>query len=53
MSDFIWVEKYRPKKIEECILPQGIKDTFLQFLKKGEIPNLLLSGPAGLSLIHI
>ena len=47
MSDFIWVEKYRPKKIEECILPQGIKDTFLQFLKKGEIPNLLLSGPAG------
>ena len=47
MSDFIWVEKYRPKKIEECILPQGIKDTFLQFLKQGEIPNLLLSGPAG------
>ena len=47
MSDFIWVEKYRPKKIEECILPQGIKDTFLQFLKKGEIPNLFLSGPAG------
>jgi len=47
MSDFIWVEKYRPQKIEECILPQGIKDTFLQFLKKGEIPNLLLSGPAG------
>ena len=47
MSDFIWVEKYRPKKIEDCILPQGIKDTFLQFLKQGEIPNLLLSGPAG------
>ena len=52
MSDFIWVEKYRPKKIEECILPQGIKDTFLQFLKKGEIPNLLLSGPAGCGKIH-
>ena len=46
-NDFLWVEKYRPKTIEECILPQGIKDTFQQFVEKGEIPNLLLSGPAG------
>jgi len=46
-DEFLWVEKYRPKKIEECILPEGIKDTFQQFVKKGEIPNLLLSGPAG------
>ena len=48
MSDnFLFVEKYRPRKIEECILPDGIKKTFLEFLEKGEIPNLLLSGPPG------
>jgi DNA polymerase III delta prime subunit len=47
MSDFLWVEKYRPKTVEECILPQSTKDIFLGFLEKGEIPNLLLSGPAG------
>ena len=48
MSDeFLRVEKYRPKKIEDCILPEGIKDTFQQFVNKGEIPNLLLAGPAG------
>ena len=47
MADFLWVEKYRPKKIEECILPEDIKTTFQNFLKQGEIPNLLLSGTAG------
>ena len=47
MSDFIWVEKYRPKTIEECILPESIKKTFTDFLNKGEIPNMLLSGPPG------
>ena len=47
MSDFLWVEKYRPKTINECILPQDIKKTFQSFLDKGEVPNLLLSGPAG------
>ena len=46
-NDFLWVEKYRPKSIEDCILPQNIKDTFQQFVDKGEIPNLLLAGPAG------
>ena len=46
-DEFLWVEKYRPKKIEDCILPAGIKDTFQQFVNRGEIPNLLLSGPAG------
>ena len=45
--DFLWVEKYRPKTIEECILPESIKKTFKEFLNKGEIPNLLLTGPAG------
>ena len=47
MSDFLWVEKYRPKTIEECILPEETKKAFLGFLDKGEVPNLLLAGPAG------
>ena len=48
MSDFIWVEKYRPQKIEDCILPENIKKTFSEFLNKGEIPNMLLAGPPGI-----
>ena len=48
MSDFIWVEKYRPKTIEECILPDNTKKTFQSFLDKGEIPNMLLAGPPGI-----
>jgi len=48
MSDFIWVEKYRPKTIDECILPESIKKTFQDFLTAGEIPNMLLSGPPGI-----
>ena len=48
MSDFIWVEKYRPTTIDECILPKGIKKTFQDFVERGEIPNMLLSGPPGL-----
>ena len=47
MSDFLWVEKYRPKKISDCILTEELKDTFTKFLEKKEIPNLLLSGSAG------
>ena len=47
-DDFIWVEKYRPKTIDDCILPEDIKTTFKEFLTKGEIPNLLLSGPPGI-----
>ena len=46
-EDFLFVEKYRPRKIEDCILPDGIKKTFLDFVKRGEIPNLLLAGPPG------
>ena len=45
--EFLWVEKYRPHKIDECILPDGSKKSFQGFLTQGEIPNLLLSGPAG------
>ena len=46
-DEFLWVEKYRPKTIEDCILPESTKKTFKDFLDKGEVPNLLLSGPAG------
>ena len=46
-DEFLWVEKYRPKTIEECILPDNTKKTFQNFLDKGEIPNMLLAGPAG------
>ena len=46
-DDFLWVEKYRPKKVEDCILTQNVKDTFSSFVEQGEIPNLLLSGTAG------
>ena len=47
-NDFLWVEKYRPQKVEDCILPTGVKDTFKGFIEQGEIPNLLLSGTAGI-----
>ena len=47
MADFLWVEKYRPKTIEDCILPEDTKQTFQSFLRQGEISNLLLSGTAG------
>ena len=46
-KDFLWVEKYRPKKIEDCILPGNIKKSFQEFVDAGEIPNLLLAGPPG------
>ena len=46
-NEFVWVESYRPQNIEDCILPDGIKNTFKQFVEKGEVPNLLLSGPPG------
>ena len=50
--DFIWVEKYRPKTIDECILPERIKKTFTDFLAKGELPNMLLSGPPGIGKLR-
>jgi DNA polymerase III delta prime subunit len=46
-EQFLWVEKYRPRKIAETILPEDLKKTFQQFVDNGEIPNLLLSGGAG------
>ena len=47
MSDYLWVEKYRPRKIKDCILTDDLKKTFTEFLNQGEIPNLLLSGTSG------
>ena len=47
MSEFLWVEKYRTKKIADCILTEDLKNTFSKFLDQKEIPNLLLSGTAG------
>ena len=43
----LWVEKYRPQKIDDCILPTELKTTFQEFIDSDEIPNLLLSGPPG------
>jgi len=45
MDEFLWVEKYRPKTIEDCVLPSNIKQTFFDL--KGEIPNMILSGTSG------
>jgi DNA polymerase III delta prime subunit len=46
-NQMLWVEKYRPHKIEDCILPESIKSTFQEYVDKKEIPNLLLTGSAG------
>jgi replication factor C small subunit len=47
MSEFLWSEKYRPRKISDCILPSNLKQTFQEFVDKGKVPNLLLSGGPG------
>ena len=44
---FLWVEKYRPQKITDCVLPESIKKTFIEFVGQKEIPNLLLAGGSG------
>lgn len=46
-DDFLWSQLYRPKTIEQCILPTDLKNTFQQFVDKGTIPNMLLTGRAG------
>ena len=47
MEPFLWVEQYRPKNVESCILPKTLKDTFSEFVKQGNVPNLILSGGSG------
>jgi len=46
-EDFLWVEKYRPKTVADTILPINLKSTFQKFIDQNNIPNLILSGPAG------
>lgn len=46
-EQILWTEKYRPKKVEDCILPDTIKASFQEYVKQKHIPNLLLSGTAG------
>jgi DNA polymerase III delta prime subunit len=46
-NDFLWVEKYRPAKIDECILDSSLKSTFNQMIKSGELPNMMFTGTAG------
>ena len=46
-KEFLWVEKYRPSIVEDCILPASTKEVFQGFVNQGELPNLLLTGTAG------
>lgn len=48
MSDFLWVEKYRPKTISETVLPSSLKQTFQNMVDSGELQNMLFAGTAGL-----
>lgn len=47
MKEFLFVEKYRPQTIEDCILPEGLKETFRKIVEKGELPNMMFTGSAG------
>jgi len=47
MEEFLWVEKYRPNKIELCVLPKELKKTLLEFVSAGELPNVTFSGGPG------
>ena len=46
-EDFLWVEKYRPSKISDCVLPSDLQETFSEFVEKGSVPNLILCGGPG------
>ena len=46
-NQYLWVEKYRPKTIDECVLPESLKSTFKEFVSQGQLPTLLLCGSAG------
>jgi DNA polymerase III delta prime subunit len=47
MEQYLWVEKYRPQTIDECVLPDSLKNTFNEFISSGELPNFLFCGGAG------
>jgi DNA polymerase III delta prime subunit len=46
-EQFLWVEKYRPQKIDDCVLPESLKNTFKEYVAQGELPNFLFAGTAG------
>jgi len=46
-NEFLWVEKYRPSIVDDCILPETTREVFQGFVNQGELPNLLLTGTAG------
>ena len=53
MDMFLWVEQYRPKTVDDCILPQNLKNTFKEFVEQGNIPNVILSGGPGVGKTNI
>jgi DNA polymerase III delta prime subunit len=46
-EQFLWVEKYRPQKIDDCVLPESLKKTFKEYVAKGQLPTFLFCGTAG------
>jgi DNA polymerase III delta prime subunit len=48
MSNLLWVEKFRPSSIDECVLPVEIKNVLNNIINTGEVPNLLLTGTSGI-----
>ena len=47
MDTFLWVEQYRPQTVDDCILPQSLKNTFKEFVENSNVPNIILSGGPG------
>jgi hypothetical protein len=52
MNDWLWTEKYRPKTVEECILPDSIKGRFQEYVNTKNVPHLILTGSSGLRSMH-
>lgn len=48
LDEFLWSQKYRPKTVEECILPESIKKNFQEYVDEGEVPSLLINGSQGI-----
>ena len=52
-ENFLWVEIYRPSTVQDCILPTELKSTFQEFVDQSNVPNLILSGGAGVGKTSI
>ena len=46
-DDFLWVEKYRPPKVSDCVLPSDLQEPFSEYVEQGKVPNLILCGGPG------